>query len=90
VAGGHPFGFEYAGFFSRVVRGVRVGGGRQGRLKHSQVCSFFEKKEPKKLLFFSNGADSGRPWPENKSLLLLFFRKEGLSFFSSLITRNPA
>jgi hypothetical protein len=42
--------------------------------------SFFEKKEPKKLLCFGAGADLGWPWPKNKSLLLLFFRKEDLSY----------
>jgi hypothetical protein len=42
-------------------------------------CSFFEKKEPKKLLFSGHGPDRGWPWTGNKSLLLLFFRKEGLS-----------
>jgi hypothetical protein len=39
----------------------------------------FLKKRSKKLLFPGHGLDSGRPWPENKSLLLLFFRKEDLS-----------
>jgi hypothetical protein len=43
--------------------------------------SFFEKKEPKKLLLSGHGPDRSRPWPENKSLLLLFFRKEDLSSF---------
>jgi hypothetical protein len=46
-----------------------------------EESSFFEKKEPKKHLFSGHGLDLSRPWPENKSLLLLFFRKEGLSFF---------
>jgi hypothetical protein len=38
-----------------------------------------QKKEPKKLLFSGHGPDASGPWPENKSLLLLFFRKEELS-----------
>jgi hypothetical protein len=42
--------------------------------------SFFEKKEPKKLLLSGHGLDRSGPWRENKSLLLLFFRKEVLSF----------
>jgi hypothetical protein len=45
-----------------------------------KACSFFEKKEPKKLLLSGHGPDRGRQWPETKSLLLLFFRKEVLSF----------
>jgi hypothetical protein len=47
-----------------------------------QECSFFEKKEPKKLLCPVHGADGGRPWPENKSLFASFSsEKEGLSSF---------
>jgi hypothetical protein len=51
-------------------------------------CSFLKKggarpARTKKLLLSDHGPDSGRPWPENKSLLLLFFRKEGLSFFGA-------
>jgi hypothetical protein len=42
--------------------------------------SFFEKKEPKKLLFSGRGLDLSAPWLKSKSLLLLFFRKEGLSY----------
>jgi hypothetical protein len=38
---------------------------------------FFEKKNQK--TFVPGLYVSRRPWPENKSLLLLFFRKEGLS-----------
>jgi hypothetical protein len=47
--------------------------------------SFSEEKEAKRLLFLTQAARS-RPWPRtlaqrrNKSLLLLFFRKEVLSF----------
>jgi hypothetical protein len=46
---------------------------------------FFEKKNQK--TFVPALAARSRPWPpkvklrRNKSLLLLFFRKEGLSFF---------
>jgi hypothetical protein len=43
-----------------------------------KACSFFEKKEPKQLLSLGIGLERGRPWTGNKSLLLLFFRKEGI------------
>jgi hypothetical protein len=43
---------------------------------------FFEKKNQK--TFASGGHPTFRPWPESKSLLLLFFRKEGLSSSPSL------
>ncbi len=39
----------------------------------------FLKKRSKKLLLSGHGPDAWRPWPENKSLLLLFFRKEDLA-----------
>jgi hypothetical protein len=42
-----------------------------------QECSFL-KKRPKKLLLSGHGLPASGPWPESKSLLLLFFRKEGL------------
>jgi hypothetical protein len=48
-----------------------------------ESSSFFEKKEPKKLLFSGHGLDLLARCPGNKSFLLLFFKKEGLSFWSS-------
>jgi hypothetical protein len=36
----------------------------------------------KKLSLSGHGPDISRPWPENKSLLLLFFRKEDLSILA--------
>jgi hypothetical protein len=49
-----------------------------------QECSFL-KKRTKKLLFLRKRTDTGhglalRTAARNKSLLLLFFRKEGLAF----------
>jgi hypothetical protein len=48
-----------------------------GSKRSKARCSFL-KKRTKKLLFSGHGLDASGPWPENKSLLLLFFRKEDL------------
>jgi hypothetical protein len=50
----------------------------EGGMKTQKECSFL-KKRTKKLLLSGHGPDAGRPWPDNKSLLLLFSRKEVLS-----------
>jgi hypothetical protein len=42
---------------------------------------FFFKEKNQETFALPLGPESGRPWPENKSLLLLFFRKEGLTSF---------
>jgi hypothetical protein len=41
----------------------------------------FLKKRSKRLSFSGHGLDRGRPWPESKSVLVLFFKKEPLSYF---------
>jgi hypothetical protein len=53
-------------------------------VKGKQECSFL-KKRTKKLLFLRKHTDTGHgpaagAAAGNKSLLLLFFRKEGLAF----------
>jgi hypothetical protein len=47
------------------------------------------KKRSKKLLFSGHGPDAWRPWPESKSLLLLFFRKEVLSAAEAVAHKPP-
>jgi hypothetical protein len=41
---------------------------------------FFSEQKNQETFVSGHGPDSGRPWPESKSLLLLFFRKEDSSF----------
>jgi hypothetical protein len=55
--------------------GGGVGPGVARKAKQKQECSFL-KKRTKKLLLSGHGLPASGPWPETKSLLLLFFRKE--------------
>ncbi len=59
--------------------------------KASEGRSSFLKKRSKRLLFSGHGPDAWRPWPENKSFLVLFFKKEHAFFLVlALLSVVPA
>jgi hypothetical protein len=55
-------------------------GSRRSRFKSKVSASFFEKKEAKKLLLTGGRGPTGATARRGKSFLLLFFKKEALSF----------
>jgi fatty acid desaturase len=61
--------------YGEVVRRFALRPQHAGPYPGKEECSFL-KKRTKKLLFSGHGPDASRPWSENKSLLLFFFRKE--------------
>jgi hypothetical protein len=50
--------------------------GRGGGMKAKESCSFFEKKEPKKLLAWGHGTWRGQRPLGAKVFLVLFFQKK--------------
>jgi hypothetical protein len=83
-AGGGGVQEALDGVFGRFAAGAAVAVDEQCEnpsiLSGEESASFFEKKEAKKLLFTAGVGASRANARRSKSFLLLFFKKEALSF----------
>jgi hypothetical protein len=70
---GQHAGFEMGTHLGSLTKG-EVHLRRRSRYdKPAEASTSFLKKRSKRLLVSGHGLDTSRPWPENKSSLVLFF-----------------